>query len=154
MKTDSRDTLVDTNILGYCYDNTAPAKQERAIHVVDGVARVQAGLISTQVLSEFYNTLTRKLSPRMTAVEAERACREMLGAFWVWPTGVSIIKEAWRGVRRYGFNYWDALIWAAAREAAATTVLTEDFTDGSTIEGVTFLNPFTESFDLDALLAR
>ncbi len=154
MKTDSRDTLVDTNILGYCYDNTAPTKQERAIHIVDRIARSQTGLISTQVLSEFYNTLTRKLSPRMTATEAERACREMLAAFWVWPTGMSVIQGAWRGVRQHGFNYWDALIWAAAREAGATTVLTEDFTSGSAIEGVTFLNPFIESFDIDAFLAR
>ncbi len=73
--------------------------------------------------------------------------------FWVWPAGAGLLLDAMRATRRYGFSYWDALIWAAAREAAVTTVLSEDFTDGSTIEGVAFLNPFTDVFDIDALLA-
>ena len=152
--TGHHDILVDSNVVIYAYDPADAWKQQRAIVLLDRVAVEDRGVVSTQVVNEYYNGLRKRISPPLSAVDAEDACRDIMRMFWVWPAGAGLLLDAMRAARRYGFNYWDALIWAAAREAAASTVLTEDFTDGSTIEGVTFLNPFTESFDLDALLAR
>jgi predicted nucleic acid-binding protein len=60
----------------------------------------------------------------------------------------AIILEAARGVRDYKFSYWDAQIWATARLNQIPTVFTEDFNVGSTIEGVSFINPFDVDFQL------
>lgn len=152
--TGPHDILVDSNVIVYAYDPADRWKQERAIIAVDRIAEDDRGIVSTQVINESYNALTRRISPPLTAVAAESACHDVMSVFWVWPTTAVTVLRAMRAARQHGFNYWDALIWAAAREAAATTVLSEDFTTGSTIEGVTFINPFTESFDLDTFLAR
>ena len=42
-------------------------------------------------------------------------------------------------------------MWAAARTAGAAVLLTEDFQDGQEVEGVRFVDPFAEGFDLGAL---
>ena len=49
------------------------------------------------------------------------------------------------------FPYWDALIWATAKHHGIPDVLSEDFSDGSRIEGVRFQNPFAPAFDLATL---
>ena len=48
-------------------------------------------------------------------------------------------------VERDGLSFWDALIWATARDAGVPVVLSEDFQDGREIDGVRFVNPFKQS---------
>jgi len=50
--------------------------------------------------------------------------------------------EAARGVKEHRFSYWDAQIWAAAKLNQVPVIFSEDFASGSTVEGVTFVNPF------------
>jgi predicted nucleic acid-binding protein len=45
----------------------------------------------------------------------------------------------------YRLSFWDALIWATARNAGVPVVLSEDYQDGREIEGVRFVNPFKQS---------
>jgi predicted nucleic acid-binding protein len=60
-----------------------------------------------------------------------------------------IVLEAGRGARDHGLAYYDAQIWAAARLNQVTTVFSEDFSDGQTLEGVRFVNPFASGFRLE-----
>lgn len=72
-----------------------------------------------------------------------------------WPTifvGPVTIALALEGVSRFGFSYYDAQIWAAAKLAGASVVLSEDFADGLDADGVRFVNPFAPDFDVDAFL--
>ena len=62
-----------------------------------------------------------------------------------------MVLEAVRGLRDHGFPYYDAQIWAAARLNQIPIVLSEDFASGSTVEGVTFIDPFAEGFRVDSL---
>jgi predicted nucleic acid-binding protein len=55
-------------------------------------------------------------------------------------------------VIRYQLSYYDAQIWAVARLNRIPLVLSEDFSDGSVIEGVRFANPFADGFDPHAML--
>jgi predicted nucleic acid-binding protein len=57
-----------------------------------------------------------------------------------------IVLEATRGVESYQFSYWDAQIWATARLNQITTVYSEDFNSGATIEGIHFVNPLNDNF--------
>ena len=61
----------------------------------------------------------------------------------------SIILEAVRGVRIHQMAFWDAQIWASARLHQIPLIFTEDFNVGAVIEGVRFVNPFEEDFNLD-----
>lgn len=63
-----------------------------------------------------------------------------------------IVLEAACGVHTYQMAYWDAQIWASARLNQIPIVFSEDFNVGSVIEGVRFINPLAEDFNLDAQL--
>ena len=69
----------------------------------------------------------------------------------VMPVTSSIVLEAIRGVRDHQLAFYDAQIWAAARMNQFAYVLSEDFNTGSTLDGVTFLNPLEEHFDWSQL---
>lgn len=58
--------LVDTNVLVYAYDRSAPDKQRRALDVLDNLVVSDVGAISTQVLAELFVAVTRKIAnPRI-----------------------------------------------------------------------------------------
>lgn len=46
--------FIDTNVLVYAYDRSEPEKQRRALEILDRLAVGRAGVISTQVLAEFF----------------------------------------------------------------------------------------------------
>ena len=50
-------------------------------------------------------------------------------------------------VHHHGLTYWDAMLWATARDAGCGLVISEDFQDGRTLGGVNFVNPFLERND-------
>ena len=145
--------LVDSNVLIYAWDRDAPAKQARAIAVLKAIAHAGDGALSTQVLGETYRGLTRRIKASLPGDEAAAHMRDLAAS---WPTHditVAIALEALRGAVRHRFPYWDAQLWATARLNRISVVLSEDFSDGSEVEGVRFANPFAENFDLDAILA-
>jgi predicted nucleic acid-binding protein len=141
--------LVDTNILVYAYDRAEPDKQRRAAQVLDALATSGAGIITTQVLGEFFVAVTRKIDRPLTPDEAYDRVQNYLQS---WPvielSGLAVL-EAARGVCDHQFSYWDAQIWASARLNQATVVVSEDFSSGSVVEGVQFVNPFAPDFHLE-----
>ncbi len=52
---------------------------------------------------------------------------------------------------RWQLEYYDAQIWATAALNDVPVVLSEDFSSGTTLGGVTFIDPFAEEFDLESL---
>jgi predicted nucleic acid-binding protein len=145
------DFLVDTNLFVYAIDATDPVRGERARSVLDRLVGSDRGGISTQVLSELAATLFRRRLPGLGAETIADLVRNIAAAWTVFPVNDMVVIEAVRGVERYQFSYFDAQVWAVARLNAVPMVLTEDFQVGATIEGVTFLNPLDEAFDLDLL---
>ncbi len=142
--------LVDTNVLIYAHDRSERSKQRWAIDVLDRIAAAGNGALSAQVLSEFYNTATRKLSPPLTLEQAEAQIGHFVSVWTVFDVTPKVVLEAVRGVREHSLSFWDAQIWAAARLNHVPVVLSEDFNPGAVIEGVQFVNPFAEDFELDA----
>ncbi len=148
------DFLVDTNVLVYVYDATEPAKQHRAVAVLDALRLAGNGAISVQILGEFFTTVTRRIPARLTPADAERSVTNYVRSWTVYELTPRIVLEAVRGVQRYQFAYWDGLIWATAKFNGVPNVLSEDFNDGALLDEVRFLNPFAPRFDLTALLPR
>ena len=146
--------LVDTNILLYAYDLGEPEKQSQAVTVLDHLATLRLGVLTPQVLAEFFVNATRKLERPLTVEEAYDRIQNYLLSWEILDLSGSIILEAVRGVRTYQMSYWDAQIWASARLHQIPLIFTEDFNVGAVIEGVRFVNPFEEGFNLDTVGLR
>lgn len=131
--------FLDTNVIVYAYDDADPAKRDRARAVLADES-IEA-IISTQVLSEFYVTVTRKLDPGLTPSVAASIV-EQLGELHVVPVTRNLVIDAVRSMATVQLSYWDALIVTAASAGGAGIVATEDLHPGTEISGVTIVNPF------------
>lgn len=141
--------FVDTNILVYAYDYSDPVKSERATHVINYLVKHQLGVISTQVLSEFFVTVTRKIPERLSLLEARERVQAFVQVWTVVDVTGLVVLEAFRGMEVYRFSYWDAQIWAVAKLNQIPVILSEDFNVGSVIEGIRFENPLADDFSID-----
>ncbi|MDI6712624.1 MAG: PIN domain-containing protein [Anaerosomatales bacterium] len=144
--------LVDTNVLVYLFDGDEPVKRARATTVVAGLAAAGAGCVSTQVLGEFFVVVSRKFAVPLSVQAAATQVARFAELFDVLSVDADIVAEAVRGVAQHGLAYFDAQIWAAALVHGVPVVLSEDFQDGRTIEGVSFRDPFDRGFRLDEAL--
>ena len=143
--------LLDTNILVYAVDANEPDKRAQAAALLHHLGGSGRAVLSAQTLAEFANAAMRRLEPPLPPEQVYRQIERYEQAFPVIALTQVIVLEAVRGVRDYQFAYYDAQIWAAARLNQVPYVLSEDFNSGATLEGVTFLNPFADDFDLDTL---
>ena len=141
--------LIDTNILVYAGDESEPVKRVCALEAIGRLAGRREGVVTTQVLAEYFVTVTRRFSETLRAGEAVRRLDGWASTFEVLDVSASVVREAARAAERYGMPYWDAQIWASARLGGVDTVLTEDLPGQPEIEGVRFMDPFAEGFSLD-----
>lgn len=135
--------LIDTNVLVYAYDHSDTVKQKTALTLLDNLVTSGSGLISAQILSEFFVIVTRKIPNPLSLEQAEKRVANFCQIWPVLQITEMIVLEAVRGVRSHRFSYWDALIWATARLNQVGLVLSEDFTNEQMVEGVRFINPFS-----------
>jgi predicted nucleic acid-binding protein len=138
--------FLDTNLLVYAYDRSEPEKQRRARAVLARLAAAQAGVVSAQVLAEFFVTVTRKLAAPLPVASALEQLACHLQLWKVVDINGILVAEAAAAAHRCRLNYWDAQVWAAARLNQVPIVLSEDFSHGVEIDGVRFVNPFAENF--------
>jgi predicted nucleic acid-binding protein len=134
-------TSVDTNVLVYAYDTSAGLKRRKAQKIIADLWHSGLGVVSTQILQEFFVTVTRKL-PK--AMEPDVA-RDVVGDLLKWDLVViegSIILDAIDLHGNHGYSFWDSLTVAAAAKAGCTLLLSKDLASGQNIEGVTIKNPF------------
>lgn len=141
--------FVDTNVLVYAYDRSEPEKQQLALEILDRLAMSGTGMLGTQVLSEFFVAVTRKIAVPLSIDEAHGRVRNYLRFWMIVDLTPMIVLEAVRGVRDHQFGYWDAQIWATARLNQVSTVFSEDFNVGAVTEGVGFVNPFAANFRIN-----
>jgi len=129
----------DTNILVYTDDRANPAKQKRALEILDESKQTQTGVVSLQILQEYFVTVTRKYG-----VDASAARRkvELFAAFDVVEPVLSDVLAAIDLHRLHHLSYWDALVIHCARRAGCKHVLSEDMQHGQVIDGVRIVNPF------------
>ena len=133
------DTFVDSNILIYVYDTDAQKKHETAVAVVKKLWQTKTGIISTQVLQEFYVNVTRKIPNPLSPASARDVINDYLSWQVVTNTPEMILLASEIQVRHL-LSFWDALIIAA--QGGAKTILTEDLNHGQLIEDIRIENPF------------
>jgi predicted nucleic acid-binding protein len=134
-------TFVDTNILIYANDIDAGRKHDVAKAVLRDLWAERAGVLSTQVLQEFYVNATRKLKEPLARHEA-RSVVETYAAWCVDSITPADVSAAFQIEDRARIGFWDALIVAVALRSGARRVLSEDLNAGQRIAGLTIHNPF------------
>jgi predicted nucleic acid-binding protein len=136
-----RPVFFDTNTLVYANDTGSPKKRARARELIRHAVVSGTGSISTQVLAEFWVTVTRKLKIPL-AHDSAREQIVLFSAFRVQAVDQATVLEAIRLQERYQLSYWDAQIIASARFAKVALLYSEDLHDGAEYEGVKVQNPF------------
>jgi predicted nucleic acid-binding protein len=134
--------FVDSNVLIYAHDMDAGRKREVARVLLRDLWLARNGVLSTQVLHEFYVNVTRKIRTPVPKSEARRVVRTYIP--WCLQPETGDVDEAFRIEDEAGISFWDALILAAAARSGATRVLSEDLNPGQIISGVTVINPFDQ----------
>ncbi|HEX3043926.1 MAG TPA: PIN domain-containing protein [Bacillota bacterium] len=134
--------LVDTNILVYAYDTSNPEKQAKAFQIIDKLAMERKGVLSSQILGEFFVTVTQKIKPPLDPAVVSQSVQNYLRSWLVLDMTPQIVLEAIRGRINHQISYWDAQVWATAKLYQIPKVYSEDFQDGQMLEGVLFINPF------------
>ncbi len=140
--------FVDSNVLIYAHDVDAGRKREVAKALLRELWLARTGVLSVQVLHEFYVNVTRKIRTPVSKAEARAVVATYIP--WCLEPETGDVNEAFRIEDEAGINFWDALIVAAAARSGATRVLSEDLNPGQAISGVTVVNPFTDSAEAGA----
>jgi predicted nucleic acid-binding protein len=132
-------SFFDTNVIVYADDKSAPAKQRRALELIAEHRHAGTGVLSLQVLQEYFVAATRKLQ-----VDTRIARRkvELLAEFDVMVPDVSDILVAIDLHRLHRLSFWDALIVRSAKQAGCSLLLSEDLQAQREIDGVQIVNPF------------
>jgi predicted nucleic acid-binding protein len=138
------DWFVDTNVFIYVHDSTEPEKQRAASTWVEWLWRTRRGQVSVQVLQEFYNAATRRLTNPLSREAAQARVRQLF-AWRPIPMGTEVLEAAWAVQDRYGLSWWDSLSVGAAQRAGCQYLLTEDLQTGQDLGGVVVVNPFVQS---------
>jgi len=132
-------SFFDTNVLLYADDKSSPVKQRRAQELIGQHRRDRTGVLSIQILQEYFAGVTRKL--RVDAATARRQV-ELLAEFDVVVPDVPDVLAAIDLHRLHQFSFWDGLVLHSAQQAGCRILLTEDFQTGRTFDGVLIVNPF------------
>ena len=132
-------SFFDANVLVYTDDGAAPAKQRVALDLYAAHLAARTGVVSPQVLQEYFVAATRKLG---VAAETARRKVELFGRLDVAVVGVPDILAAIDLHRLHRLSFWDALVLQAARQTGCDTVFTEDLAAGAVIDGIKIVNPF------------
>ena len=133
--------FVDTNVLVYSRDASKPQKQEQAIAWMAHLWSTKTGILSYQVLQEFYIIVTAKLQPGLDPENARKDVRSLLA--WR-PIAVNdrVLENAWLIQDNYQISWWDALVVSAAQLADCRYLLTEDLQEHQEFGSLRVTNPF------------
>jgi predicted nucleic acid-binding protein len=134
--------FLDTNIFVYSFDQSAAAKARKANQLIRKALTTQKGIISYQVVQEFFNVALRKFSQPMKAADAEQylgtVFRPLLGVH----SSQALYAEALHLQAKSGLSWYDSLIVSAAIQAQCDLLYTEDLQHGQRFGSLQVSNPF------------
>jgi predicted nucleic acid-binding protein len=134
--------FLDTNIFAYTFNGSAPVKARKATQLIRRAADTGEGIISYQVVQEFFNVALKRFAQPMSVAEAEQYLITVLRPLLAVHSSAAIYFEALRIAEKRRMSWYDSLIVAAALEGECETLYSEDFQNGQKIGGLKIENPF------------
>lgn len=137
---------LDTNILVYAIDKDAGERHKKSLLLVDRAVEYDV-VLTLQSLGEFFYAVTRK--GKMSVKAASEQVTDWKLLFPIVAAKADTLSVAIQGVMRHKLAFWDALLWATAKEYSVTHLLSEDFHSGHEIGGIQFVSPFASDNPFD-----
>jgi len=134
--------FLDSNIFVYSFDTSSAKKALRADALIRKGIETRGGIVSYQVVQEFFNVAFRRFSKPMTSADAEQYLSTTFRPLLAVQSSHALYAEALRIRARFQFAWYDSLIVAAATEAECEILYSEDFQDGQKIGNTKISNPF------------
>lgn len=135
--------FVDSDVLIYAYDSQAGVKRDLSRARLDELWHLGTGVMSVQVLQEFFSNATRKLKKPLDIAKA----REIVSLYSEWvamPTAAKEVSRAADIMSLYRLSFWDSMILAAAETSGAALLLSEDMQHDQIVAGIRIENPFRD----------
>lgn len=134
--------FLDTNIFVYSFDHVSAQKAEGADRLISQALESGKGVISYQVVQEFFNAAYRRFPEPMHLEQAEQFLTTVLRPLWIIHSSPALCLRALRILEQYRLQWYDALIVAGAQEAKCGILYSEDFQNRQKFGDVEIHNPF------------
>lgn len=137
--------FLDTNVIVYAHDRSSGKKNTIAMEIMEYLWDRKKGVISVQVMQEFYVCVTTKILKPLPLKVARKILEYLLN----WDLIINdeyITIKAINLQEKYRFSFWDSLIVQSAIQSQAYTLFSEDLSDGQIIENVKIVNPFVQEW--------
>jgi predicted nucleic acid-binding protein len=134
--------FLDTNIFVYSFDASASGKAKRASQLIQQAANTGEGIVSYQVVQEFFNVALRRFARPMNLAEAEQYLVTVFRPILAIQSSAGLYVEGLRIAEKYRLSWYDSLIVAAALQGECSLLYSEDMQHHQKIEALRIENPF------------
>jgi predicted nucleic acid-binding protein len=134
--------FLDTNIFVYSFDTNSPKKAAQATKLIRRAIETRGGIVSYQVVQEFFNVALRRFAKPMSSADAEQYLSTTFRPLLSVHSSSALYGEGLRIAAKFQLAWYDSLIVASAIEGRCDVLYSEDFQDGKQIGSVTISNPF------------
>ncbi len=141
VRTDAR-FFLDTNIFVYSFDRSAPEKSRRATQLIRKAVSSRKGIVSYQVVQEFFNVALRRFAQPMKPAEAEQYLKTVFVPLLGVHSSQTLYSNALGLASSHQLPWYDSLIVASALQAQCGLLLSEDFQHGRRFSNLQIENPF------------
>jgi len=134
--------FLDTNIFIYAHDRNEPRKQAIATDLVRDSIDESNGVISYQVVHEFFNVVLTKVPHKLPHSDARLYLDTVFRRMILVPSSLGLVSEAIRIQERFKLSWYDSLIVAAAEHAGCSVLYSEDLQHGQQFGMTMVKDPF------------
>jgi predicted nucleic acid-binding protein len=134
--------FLDTNIFVHALSRSVPSKRLTASRLIEEAIESGKGIVSFQVVQEFFSVAFRRFTPTMSQAEAEQALSVTFRPLLAVHSSYSLYGQALELTRRHSISWYDSLIVAAGIESDCRILYTEDLQHGKKFDNLRIQNPF------------
>ena len=137
--------FLDTNIFVYAFLASEPRKRAKAVELIETSLGSGRGCISYQVVQEFANVARKKFDTRLSAGDCKAFIDAAMQPLIRVASSTALIHTALDLQDELKYSFYDSLMIAAALQAGAETLYTEDLQHWQLVRGVLrIVNPFLD----------
>jgi predicted nucleic acid-binding protein len=134
--------FLDTNIFVYSFDRNTPQKATRSTALIRRAIDTREGIVSYQVVQEFFNLALRRFAEPMSVAEAEQYLSTTFRPLLAVHSSHALYGQALRLSAKHKLPWYDSLILASAIEGECSVLYSEDFQHHQKFGEVQIVNPF------------
>jgi predicted nucleic acid-binding protein len=134
--------FLDTNVFVYSLDATAPTKARRAAKLIRDGLETRSGIVSYQVVQEFFSVAFTRFARPMSPFAAEEYLSTVFRPLLAVHSSPALFVSALQLHQQHRLSWYDSLIVAAAQEAGCELLYSEDLQHGQKFHHVRIENPF------------